>query len=366
MNMARGYLDKGLAIAPQLWEVQAAEALYHLDSGNWQRGIDAVGRALAANPSEGILYLWQAHLLSGAGEFRDARQAIEKAYSVDPLHPSIQSMWVQQMGFQGRFEELERVLTPGTVVYYMGEWTLALTDGRWADMFKAVEAAEDHGVGRLEMLWGPKMFNAFWLAAPELIDETASRVVKDMLRSRENPQLFIDKLLTPQASSLNQQDLALLVSSLAHAGRCADVVSLLEKQGYEQMENIPIPDFSASEGGFALSLAWCLYNQGELERARSVAGKLRASLEDAVAQDRPGWMLAGDLVTTRFLMGEESEAVAELRTAVANNYISYSFYSWSLEITPWLQLPEVQAIKRDHQARLNAERAKLGWDPVDF
>lgn len=362
----QGYLDRAFALAPDLWEAHAGQALLYMNEARWQDGLAAVERALAKNPSEGFLYLWKSLQLDALNEYRLSTETIEKAYSIDPLHPSIQNLWSDRLIDQGRFDEARRMVTPGTRSYYVVETFIAQKQGRWADMITLSEegAAALPGV-RTEFRRVLGFFWAFFLYDIDRALEYAIPHHQDTINATFNPKPILDRLLVPGADGLSDPDLEALVLALITQNRCAEAVPPMARFGIEDMQATPLPEGGHSVGNFAAMLGWCLHELGETDRAHKVASAQLATLDARIKNGGPRDDYVFQRVLARQILGKTSAALDDLDLAVQGNEIPYMVHHWGETLQRSFAGNERYAqIKARHLARLNEERGKLGLKPV--
>ena len=87
--LARTMLERAFEIAPELADAHAVNALLLADDYRFEDALESNARAIAAQPSSAEAYLWRTETLTSIGRIREADEAIEKAYELDPLHPAI-------------------------------------------------------------------------------------------------------------------------------------------------------------------------------------------------------------------------------------------------------------------------------------
>ena len=108
--------------------------------------------------------------------------------------------------------------------------------------------------------------------------------------------------------------------------------------------------------------AWCLRETGRTEDSLKLARRMRQYIEQAAANGQPPEYFV-TLAEVQMLLGDEAEALSSLKIA----WQGYDL-SWVNFTAPWFQPLQSREEYRELQTALlehmNAERAKLGWDPV--
>ena len=367
-RVAQGYLDRAFAIDADLFEAYAGQALVYLEREQPEKGLATIEKALAINPSEGVLYMWKSFMLDQLGRYRDSTLALEKAYSVDPLHPSIRVTWPARLAELGRGDEAQGLLTPGTYDYYRAQWVIARAEGRWADQYTVLEEAlaEGFSEGHRENLQELKFFTLYMeLYEPAPDWGLAPPHLRGMVQAIRDPGGTIEQLSAARAAGLSEDEEHLLVMALSRKGDCAEVISLLEAKNLENRPAYGRLVTDHSDESYALDLAWCLWREGETERARSLARELIRPMQRDLNNGTPPDYIGDELAILQMLLGEERAAVGTLERLLATG----RFYFREYYFRPYEEMlggrADFQSLKARHLARVNAERASLGWPAVE-
>jgi tetratricopeptide (TPR) repeat protein len=103
---ARGYLQRALALAPNLGEAHVARGVELENAGDLPGAEAAYRRGIALAPGYATGYQWLAELLAaGFGRFDEALPLFAKARELDPLSPVIRGTQIFALGQSGRVDE---------------------------------------------------------------------------------------------------------------------------------------------------------------------------------------------------------------------------------------------------------------------
>jgi TolB-like protein len=366
-RVAQGYLDRAFAIDADLFEAHAGQALVYLERDDPEKGLAAIDRALAINPSEGVLYLWQSFFLDRLGRFNASTLALERAFAVDPLHPSIRITWPGRLAELGRGEEAQRLLTPGTYEYYRAQWLIARAEGRWADQYRYVAEALQQGFseGQREIIDRLRFHTEYFeLYVPDPVWPATDDHFQGLLRVLNEPDPVIARLLAREAASLDREEEHHLVVALLEKGMCEEVVALLGERELEGRSRFRATFAEHSDEFYAVDLAWCLSELGEQARAGKLANALLAANEQALADGLPLHWLNLDYVFAQVAAGDAAGAVATLEARLASGHLHYRDHNLWPHFRSLQGREDYQALKVKHLEKVNAERAALGWPAV--
>ena len=88
-KLATTLIERAFDIEPDLAEAHAVMAILLEDDYRYEEALESNARAIEAQPNFAEAYLWRASLLESIGRISEADAAVEKAYELDKLHPSI-------------------------------------------------------------------------------------------------------------------------------------------------------------------------------------------------------------------------------------------------------------------------------------
>lgn len=365
---AQEYLDRAFAINPELPRALAIQALLDQSHGNPHAALETIEKAIAANPSEGILYAWKSISLGELGRYRESREALEQAFRIDPLHQTIRHNLAMTMAQEGQHARAREMVTPDSELAYEVESAIANHEGRLADVFtalgRAIERAEGGYDRRLSDRQAAVLY--FNLGQRGQGREQASAITLNFIDAFENPVAVVARLeaIPPdQRGHVNEDALAL---ALVNLNRCEDVLEVYADRDYLDDDE---PLWGNIVGGpsnidDALLYGWCLLQLDRQEEAASLARRLWAYIDQGVANGAaPRYF--DTLAGVKLLLGKDDEAMASLKHAWSRYDLGWLDMNSPL-VAPLAGRGDFQALRAEVYAHLNAEREKLGWEPVEL
>ncbi|MBO6621769.1 MAG: tetratricopeptide repeat protein [Balneola sp.] len=156
LNLVRENVDQALFLDQNIPEAYAALGLMYYSSGELQKGVEALNKALELNPNYGIAYMW----LGNQYLYSDEQKTIDlftRAYEIDPLNQVVRSNYVYTLMLQDRndeaieqYNELIRQEPKQLVYYYRVGEIKAYSQGKIREAFEvyfdAKEIAPDASV----------------------------------------------------------------------------------------------------------------------------------------------------------------------------------------------------------------------------
>ncbi|GAB5410300.1 MAG: hypothetical protein BalsKO_26650 [Balneolaceae bacterium] len=99
-------VDQALFINENIPEAYAAQGLMNYSNGEYQKGIEALEKAIELNPNYGIAYTWlgNAHWRAGSPN-KIVIDLYQKAYEIDPLNNVVNSNYARSLIFEDKPEE---------------------------------------------------------------------------------------------------------------------------------------------------------------------------------------------------------------------------------------------------------------------
>jgi Tfp pilus assembly protein PilF len=99
------YIDRALALAPDLGEAHISRANVLANAGNPSAAEPEYRRGLELAPGYATGNQWYAEMLAVQGRFDEALPVFEKAIALDPLSPVIRDAYILNLGASGRVDE---------------------------------------------------------------------------------------------------------------------------------------------------------------------------------------------------------------------------------------------------------------------
>ncbi|TDG15387.1 hypothetical protein E2F43_03915 [Seongchinamella unica] len=363
-RLAQEYLDQAFALDPELGEAHAGQALLYNVQDRCEQSLQSLDKALAQLPAEGILYTWQSFCLRSLGQYDAAREAVNRGFEVDPLHRSVRVNWIQQQVDDRNFDRIRKSVAKGTREYYVAEFFIAGAEGRRADQYRLMDAA-DKVQGRELNAFYRDLVRFVWLGETDLPEGTFPTHMEDIFTAVRAPDIAASALVGDDLQALSREQLHILAIALVALDRCGDLLSKLAAMNFEQMDQFGDLGDGDSDFGLGSYYAHCLRQTGEVGRAEQLAQKLLAYFDRAVANGLP--IRSWDDLRAHLLLilNRDEEAVASLRDVYEHNALApirvaafSRLFAGSLR-----ENLDFRQLCQDMEATMNEERAKLGWPP---
>ena len=365
---AQGYLDRAFAIDPNLPRAHAIQALLDLNHGEPQAALDSVKKAIAANPTEGILYSWKSSMLNELGRHDEADRAQERAFKVDPLHQTILHNVAITYAFRGQSAKARELVTPDSALAYEVEFAIAAGEGRWGDTLpnlqRSIELAESGKDNRLSFTLAAMMY--FRLHEQDGAREHATPMMSVFFDTFERPEQALAMLQQVPADSRGRALEDAIVNSMLMLDRCDDVLEVYSERGYNDPD-VPVWGDVTDPGGSnftsASIYAWCLQQVGRDSEASALAERLMTFIDYSVDHGAQNFYYHAQ-ATVQSLLGQDDDAIGSLKLALQEQSLSWVNLEWPLyqRLFSRADYQEIRTALYDH---INSERAKLGWDPVE-
>jgi TolB-like protein/Tfp pilus assembly protein PilF len=367
LQQSQMMLDMAFSLDAKLGSAHAAQALLLQARERPEESLVSLERAIDALPSEGILYSWKYLALIELGRFDQAQEALEKAYDIDPLHPAIRGN-LSRVYVDLREDSAARALTtPGTASAYELEAQISLRDGLYAAAIATLRQSVDLAEKGQDTIprFALRLTYFYSLNNPELAASDAPEEWILAQQSRLDPEAALARLRQIPDVGGRNTTLGALVISLIQLEQFEEALIALEPKRFGERPVHGYMFAGTSDIWLAYMQAYSQKQLGMEKAAMAMAGKVQRFIEAAVANDRQGDR--GDhfnlLAAVQSLRGQEDAALASLELAWDHFNLD-----WTDLRAPWYRSLHKRAEFRDLKARmqshLNAERAKLGWEPV--
>jgi TolB-like protein len=357
------YLDRALALKPDLAEAYAVRGLIEMNRARQESAISNYEKAIAIKPNLSIVNMWMAGALMEVGRLQEGIQAVDHAARLDPLHPLIQT---NRAGYRlGIDNEAARNMLadiPNTNdLVWNPRSRLAFDDGEWAAAQQMLSKFREESLSLNMILLAVADFfylanldSALEVATPSLRLEILAQTDRaaDVLREAESWPADIEdgRRLFPKALAQS------------YLGDAAGALASVEQINPDQL--VVQGGFLNGGSGFNLAIfrAWLHTQLGDREAARALLAEAQAFIDfnRANGLTRDYWVPQAQIHVQR---GEPDRAMTMLEQALEQNGLLW----WAAT------LPEMRTLedREDYRALLvrleqktNAERAKLGWEPV--
>jgi TolB-like protein len=377
-ELAQNYINRALALDPNLAEAYVAESALHWESYRFEESLASIERALAINSNLAVAHLERAFALVSLGRVAQARRSLLTAAELDPLDMlSLRRAIVLAQNFRDLtlLEEVERRLHKQNTQEARDQLKIAsligfrMQEQNLAEVYRrlthAVEA-EAEGTPtrrRLEYLRGdmglelnhrPESFIE-QRRYPALLRFISALAVEG--NEAAAWALFDDLPPALQESPVVLEELSILQM---RQGDCeAGLVSLEQAHGGK----VPIygqvpPSMHRSNANLAANRVFCLRQLERADEAEAILARLRPYVDSLKASAPGGYDLLA--IKLEIIDGRPGIAMQMLESAVKSRELSY--WVWGEPLVKTLETrPEYAPLRQWLEATINSERAELGW-----
>ena len=367
---AKRYLDKALQLAPQNAEAMAGMGLYFLDQQREaEPAIEWLQKALAINPNLVNANLWLGSSLSRTGKLRAALQLREQNHQRDPLHGPTFSNLAHAYAVTGQadkaFDMLENLQAylPGDAGLAYAAGVVYLMSGQLAaGQVELKQAFEQEPLNRSTRLWYGLVLSS--ARQYELMAETAPSGLATLALSRlgRTEEALI---LGHQATSDGANPISYF-QALVESGRFAQLLEVLESR-WPSLDDFA-RDWPGRNGygyyamGFIAQSYQKVGNEAKFEDAMQ---RFKAALDAQLAEGADNWVLSFSRAHYAVLVGDFESAISLLEQGFQQGGFmdTVKQTAWPV-FKPLNGDPRYEAAKAGMNARLTAERQKMGLEPL--
>jgi TolB-like protein len=363
---AQRLLDRAFELDPDSGSAHATQALLYSMQSLHRDALTSVRRAIELTPTEGILYSWQFNALASTGEYNAALASLEQAYLADPLHQTIRHNLIMQYVYMGQRAKAREMVTQDSRVAYELEAGIAQLEGRWADAVNEYSRAIERSEGGYDyrMTFARSILYFFQLRNPELASPGVNERIRYIYQAVSDPNSFLARNPVSDFSALDIIKLTGQVGALTKTEQCPAVLTALAHKDFENTELYGDINGVPGDADLAIAYSWCLRQTGEQQQSLALARRIESYFNRAIANGEPPFYFA-QLARVQMLLGEEDAAMGSLR--LAWQYYGLDWYSLlTPEYSSLHSRGEYRELIEAVEQHTNAERAKLGWDPIEL
>jgi TolB-like protein/tetratricopeptide (TPR) repeat protein len=370
LDKAEAALDQALSLDPESAEVWTGRGLYLYRLGEYQEAVAALRRALAINPSLVDARQWLANSLNRLGELDESFRARKEVLVRDPLYLPGINMLLDDYFLFGEIEEATELMDR-VRPYLPAERTLTHFDG--VLLFHAGRVAESlpYFDAYIEMSPDSQIVKGSFSRAllyawqnERLAEEGQYEYrVYAMMRLGRNEEA--EELAWDLAE--NENSVAALFRLLVEQRRCSELIEYLESRW---------PDLAAfetdyperdgwSEHNYLGQISYCYRRLGDETKFQDALSRFEAALKYQRGLGANNhWFLFAEAVHA-VLAGDNETALSKLEKSLEGGFTVDPQLSktWPM-FEPLDGDPRLQAILDRMVEHLNAERAKMGLEPI--
>ncbi|TNE37289.1 MAG: hypothetical protein EP347_08360 [Alphaproteobacteria bacterium] len=370
--LAEQVINRGLELDPNLAELYASKGLLLHTNDKPEEAVEALTHAIELSPNLSRAYLWRGLAYSEMHERLLDLKDQEMANLLDPLSlPPLSNLTNRYIEIgeiekaEEKLRDIKRIAGDKLDRFTASEVNLLAKKGELAEAFRKAEKIYDASDGGL---WFGLVFS-YW---------RLGEVEKSLELIRGNPTLIYrayqilgqrEKLAELREAYLQDPDApedarALSAAYTAYYEPDPEIFSALmaEFKGVDLSLEGPLfeGDPRSVDGNV---FAYLLYRAGRTKELEEFLSNLQSYIKTYSAK---GYELdlIDDEAVVLLLSGQEEEALDLLREYVARNEVTYTYFT-----VPELKLlngnAEFEKLRGQIMDQINAERAKLGWEPID-
>jgi len=369
---AKTLLDRALELDPQQAEAMAGlglhaqNALLDYDLSNqW------LEKALAINPNLTNASVWLAISLSEQGNLQRNVEILQQAFARDPLHPPTFNNFGQEMAIVGRVDEartalaeLKRFLpSDASLTATLGK--LEVFAGNWAESDRLLtEAVEREPLNFVDRLWlsAVALNTTQYERVAEMGTNNFKSLALDQLGRTEEAILLADQWVSSGNNPL------LMLEILVPHGRFQEAIDYIESRwpSLDALEKA-FPERSGLGAELLVLLAKAYSQAGNENRFNDAMRRAGAALEQQVAEGGDSWILHSSRAHFAMLGGDHDGAL-ELLTKVVDmgGLPRIDLRGEHSNFSPLHGDPRFEAVMERMHQHLNAERAELGLEPMSI
>lgn len=365
--LAKPSADRALELDPGLAEAHVSRAMLLYNSQQIEASLREFDRAIELNPNLSRAWHWKAFPQGATMDIHGVLNSYQRAHTLDPMSATIiynLAFYRILVGQGTKAEELlqrlqMRMHDEGKV--HRVKSKIHGISGKWALSYTLAKMAFEEK---------PIRINSSQLALAQL---RLKAFVPASGKVPRTVEIAMNSIVDPATAWADYQELSAvqrkklipnIASAAAAMGNYEEVIELIEQP----------PGFNESFAGPLFSVVFPVYSSAPLlvlarQHNGDMAGakRLMAVIQDYVnvlKEQGATWTLPVLEAEVHALNGKGDKVIAALEQAEGDGYLTWY----------WLKEPffdavrdreDFQAIVRSVDAKVNEERAKLGWEPVE-
>ena len=371
LSQAKLYIDKALEMDEGLAEGWAGLGLYYLNlpTGGTEKAIETLQKALAVNPGLIDASNWLHNVLMQAGDPKEAQRVMLELVERDPLYrPGIRNVVNGFLAFgepEKALAHLERIqpLIPNDAVIQSSKAAVRISQGQTAEGMKLIDSAVElqptNSVARLTRSFAWMNLQDYARVAAQGEEFTPIIALTHLGRVEEASQLAFKR-------ADEQADVGTLFGFLNMVGRSGEVVSYIEERWTDLSAlRKEFPPYGALGDFLMLDVALAYSRAGNTQRFDEAMGFVRKSHEVLIEQGVNNNVFLMTHAAYLALAGDREDSLEYLDRAVNAGAVSSARI-----VKEWPAMeslegdPRFTAIQTRMMEMVNAERKKLGMEPV--
>lgn len=362
--LAQTNIERALEIDPQSAEAHTVQARMYYERYRFQEALRSLNLALSYNSNLAYAYREKAQILSSLGQIKSAWGAILMALDRDPFDRNSSRIAIglltDYLGAE-HIEQLQSRLSNEPIITAVLQFLQRLrTEASFADIYRDTP---------------PQMRGSMFFLNLEHLKEIPSSAFEQVPRPLEaRMDLYTVSDLPDKAMSayydlseerkqatINLERLSIVQMA---QGQCEEGLASLERAhgGVIRIHGQIPPNSPRSNPNLALNWIYCMHRLGRQDEAADLLAALRNYIETLQREADYGY--GSLLVKLHIIDGDIEEALD-----VYDREVDRREMSWTSQVDPVIRTlvgnPVFEEINARVAARVNANRAELGWPATE-
>ena len=363
LDISRKMLDRALETDPALPEAHAVAALLLADEYRYDEALDSNARAIAIRPNFAEAFLWRSGLLRSIGRIREADEALERAFELDPLEPAIRfSRNSNRCDFyrQPLSDEELADINKGDDVWSGAEISCNAHAGNYAEVLQLV----DHPVSRIYAGVWP------WVNLKDCdppippARESVRKILAFVACRRDEEALEFFANLPPEEQAIGVVNEWIAIAQLRQ-GQWERALNTLDRAHDGRIPVVGVTGVNGISSNASLALDRVLaHKQLGTFDAESVVilDRVRAVVENFKNEE---FSRGYRLLEAKLLLLENDEAAAIPLIEVATADLEFTWVDrYDPVLLGYLGEARIEQLTQSIDDHIDKERAELGWAPA--
>jgi TolB-like protein len=367
---AKIQLDRALELDPQLAEAMAGLGLHAQNSLlDYDLSTQWLEKALAINPNLTNASIWLAISLGEQGKLEREREILRQAFARDPLHPPTLNNFGQDLAVAGLIDEARIALTelkrflPSDASLTATLGKIEVFAGNWAESDRLLtEAVEREPLNSVDRNWlsatalGIKQY----ARVAEMGSDNFKALALDQLGRTEEALLVADQWVSEGNIPV------FMLEILVRHNRFQEAIDYIESRwpSLDALEKT-FPERSGYGAELLVLLAKAYSQAGNEAKFHDAMRRAGESLKQQIAEGGDNWVLHASRAHFAMLSGDHDGALELLAKVVDMGGLPrIDLRGEHSDFAPLHGDPRFEAVMDRLTQHLNAERVKLGLDPV--
>lgn len=366
IRIAKPLLERALEIDPNSADAYAVKGLAHYGLRNWGEAEEALRRAVSLNPSLSNAWNWLAITAKSQGRSQESLDYLARATAIDPLWLVPNDNLIFRYLDLGRRDEARQIverLRPfhqDSAGFHAVDAVVKQREGELAEALLANRRATRLAPNTPSIVG----HHVYTLVLLQEFDEAETLLPQPLMALRSYVAEDWDDTLPGLRAALDRDPLVHYPLDVYLDG--ANYIGDFEAVADYYDTHVGDPSILRENAldYHAIRFAPAMRALGRDDDAAALAATFRQHLERRREQGEVGSGIEFDWARYYAMTGEHDRAFEMLDRALEIG-VRAPFWRYIPEFEPLNADPRMRALKQRNLDAINAERAKLGWKPVD-